>query len=81
LFNKFEEEGLGDKRITRNKFWKPDNRAIEMMPWENKLIDQKLHLIHWNLVDAGLVQYRENYLYSSARDFSGTKGLLDIELL
>lgn len=81
FLNTFEEEGLGDKRITRYKFWKPDNHAIEMMPWENHMIDQKLHYIHWNPVEAGLVQNPEDYLYSSARDYAGIKGLVEVELL
>ena len=52
-----------------------------MMPWENHMIDQKLHYIHWNPVEAGLVQYPEDYLYSSARDYAGIKGRVDVELL
>jgi len=30
-----------------------------------------------NPVDEGLVQYPEEYLYSSAKDYRGEKGLLD----
>jgi putative transposase len=81
LLNAFEEEGLADKRITQYKFWKPDNHAIELVPWETNKMDQKLWYIHNNPVEAGLVQYPEQYLFSSARDYGDEKGLVEIEQL
>jgi len=47
----------------------------------NKFQEQKLDYIHNNPVVAGIVDAPENYLYSSARDYAGTKGLLDIEFI
>jgi hypothetical protein len=40
------------------------------------MIDQKLNYIHNNPVEAGFVEKAEDYLYSSARDYAGMKGLL-----
>jgi len=44
----------------------------------NKIMDQKLDYIHNNPVKAGFVSLPEDYLYSSARDYAGEKGLLEI---
>ncbi len=58
------------------RFWQADNKPIEL--WSNAVIDQKLNYIHNNPVEEGLVFSPEDYVYSSAVDYSGEKGLLDI---
>jgi len=41
---------------------------------------QKLHYIHNNLVEAGVVEKAEDYLYSSARSYQQKKdGLAEVE--
>lgn len=45
------------------------------------MIKQRLDYIHNNPVTAGFVIYPEDYPYSSARDYSGEKGYLDIVLI
>ena len=45
------------------------------------MMDQRLNYIHDNPVKEGLVYEPEHYIYSSALDYSGGKGLLEIELL
>jgi hypothetical protein len=42
------------------------------------MIDQKLDYIHNNPVQEGLVEIAEEYLYSSARNYAGKRGLLDV---
>ena len=46
-----------------------------------KIAHQKLDYIHNNPVEAGFVDKAEEYLYSSARDYYGARGLIDINLL
>ena len=46
-----------------------------------KVLDQKLDYLHYNPVVAGFVSEPWEYLYSSARDYSGTKGLLNVILI
>jgi putative transposase len=43
-----------------------------------KILHQKLDFIHYNPLVAGLVEKPEDYLYSSARDYYGMPGLMDI---
>ena len=57
-------------------FWQGDNHPIEL--WSNEVIDQKLKYIHQNPVEEGLVFRAEDYRYSSACDYAGENGMLDI---
>ena len=45
------------------------------------MIDQRLDYIHNNPVEAGLVSEPEHWKYSSAIDYAGDKGLIDVELI
>ncbi|HYQ55985.1 MAG TPA: transposase [Draconibacterium sp.] len=58
------------------RFWRADNQPIEL--WSNKVIDQKIDYIHQNPVEEGLVFKAEDYVYSSAIDYAGENGLLDV---
>jgi hypothetical protein len=61
------------------QLWRNDNHPIELD--SNFIIDQKMEYIHNNPVVARIVDEPKNYIYSSARDYEGIKGLLDIEKL
>lgn len=72
LLEKFEaKEGI--------HFWGTDNHPIEL--WNNNVIHQKMNYLHQNPVEEGLVFRAEQYVYSSAIDYAGEKGLLDITLI
>jgi len=58
------------------RFWRGDNKPIEL--WSNKVIDQKIDYIHQNPVEEGLVFKAEDYVYSSAIEYAGEKGMLDV---
>jgi hypothetical protein len=40
-------------------------------------IQEKIKYIHQNPVEAGLVYFPEDYVYSRASDYAGRKGYLD----
>ncbi len=61
------------------QFWQQNNHPLILN--SNSLFEQKLNYIHNNPVKAGIVEKAEDYLYSSARDYVGIKGLVDIELI
>lgn len=42
------------------------------------MLDQRLNYLHENPVEAGFVDEASKYLYSSAIDYSGGKGLINI---
>jgi putative transposase len=61
------------------QLWQQDNHPIEL--FTHKVLQQKLDYIHENPVKAGIVECPEHYLYSSARDYCGLQGLIDIILV
>jgi REP element-mobilizing transposase RayT len=67
------------KTETGYRFWKSGNHPIEL--WSNAVFHQKLNYIHQNPVVEGLVFEAEDYVFSSAIDYAGGKGLLDVVLL
>jgi hypothetical protein len=74
-------ERAGKKNGNNNdfQFWQQHNHPIELN--SNLLLQQKLNYVHLNPVEAGFVEHPEAYLYSSARDYAGDKGLLDLILI
>ena len=58
------------------RFWRADNKPIEL--WSNAVIDQKINYLHQNPVEEGLVFKAEDYVYSSAVDYAGEQGLLEV---
>lgn len=75
LLQQFKNAGLKTSNVRDYQFWRHDNKPIEL--WSNKVIDEKINYVHNNPVEAGLVFRPEQYLYSSAADYAGEKGLLD----
>jgi putative transposase len=58
------------------QLWQQHNQPIELLTIE--MFYQKLQYIHSNPVEAGFAENEEDYLYSSARDFHGKKGLIEL---
>ena len=69
-------------RHHRNKkyqVWTHENHAVELE--SNSFTAIKLNYIHQNPVRAGYVDCAEDWLYSSARNYAGMQGLLDVILI
>lgn len=75
LLDFFKKEAAKSSNVSNYQFWRHDNKPIEL--WSNKVIKQKIDYIHNNPVEAGLVYNPEEYIYSSAKDYAGDKGLLE----
>ena len=61
------------------QFWQQHNQPVEL--YDDHIFYQKLEYIHQNPVRAGFVEKEEDWLYSSARDFYGKKGLIDLSYI
>ncbi|MBP7476930.1 MAG: transposase [Chitinophagales bacterium] len=72
--------GKLDSRKIGNKFWKEDNHNIILLPMSTIIFEQKLDYVHNNPVDAGFVDEPHYWKYSSACDYAGIKGLVNITL-
>jgi REP element-mobilizing transposase RayT len=79
LLKQFGEAAEKSSNVKHYQLWRHDNKPIEL--WSNKVIDEKLNYIHNNPVEEDLVFRAEHYVYSSAIDYAGEKGLLDIVLI
>ncbi len=75
----FERAGRRNPNNTTYQFWQQHNQPIAL--WSNELMDQKLQYLHRNPVEVGWVEEPEHYLYSSARDYAGLKGLVEVKLI
>jgi hypothetical protein len=75
LLEQFSKAAEQSSNVKHNQFWRHNNKPIEL--WSNKVITEKINYIHNNPVEEGLVFRPEDYVYSSARDYSGEKGLLN----
>ncbi len=75
----FKNAGRKNSNNVNYQFWIQDNHPIYI---DNSIFiyNQKLQYIHNNPVKSGIVENAEEYLYSSARDYYGLKGLLKIEM-
>lgn len=78
LLDKFSFEAIRTGRAKNYKVWKDDNHAIDL-----RHIDamSKVDYIHENPVEAGIVNAAHHYIYSSAIDYAGGKGLVKVEVI
>ncbi len=79
MLKMFEENGRRNSNNTKYQFWQQDNHPVELST--NEMMEQRLTYLHNNPIEAGFVRLAEDYLYSSANDYAGVKGYIDIELL
>jgi REP element-mobilizing transposase RayT len=73
----FQTAGKSNSNNTHFQFWRQDNQPKEMET--NGFMEQKIDYIHNNPLAAGIVSQAEEYLYSSARDYSGVPGIIVVE--
>ncbi len=73
----FQRAGQRNSNNQHYQFWQQHNQPQELstMPYD---IESTIHYIHENPVKAGFVNRAEDYPYSSAVDFAGGKGLVNI---
>ena len=78
MLYRFEYAGKFDNRIKRYKFWQETNHAVLLDT--NEMIDQRINYINENPVRAMIVWNPEDYLFSSARDYAGERGYVNIKI-
>jgi REP element-mobilizing transposase RayT len=78
LLYRFEFAGKFDNRIKKYKFWQETNHAILLD--NNTMLEQRINYTHENPVRALIVAEPQEYLFSSARDYTGEKGYVDVKI-
>jgi putative transposase len=79
LVDQFRKHGQQNLNNQQYQFWQQYNHPVELST--PKWISQKLDYIHMNPVRAGIVENPEDYSYSSARQYLGKPGFMDIEII
>ena len=72
----FERAGKKNGNNKDWQFWQQHNNPIELK--DQEMFDRTLDYIHQNPVLAGFVFKPEDWKYSSARDFCGMEGLVEL---
>ncbi|MDX1936056.1 MAG: transposase, partial [Flavihumibacter sp.] len=75
-FRKAAKEHIRNKEF---QVWTHENHAVYIDPFISGMADSKLNYIHQNPVREGIVEKGEDYLYSSACDYAGKKGLIKLD--
>ena len=74
-----EHAGKKNGNNIKYQFWQQHNKPIELN--SNEMIQQKLEYLHNNPVKEGIVNEPYEYKYSSAVDYSGGKGMINVEII
>ena len=79
MLNLFEFSAKQHKRNEKYQVWTHENHAE--IVYGNQFMDSKINYIHENPVRAGIVEKQEDYFYSSARNYAGLDGVLDVNII
>ena len=74
-----ERAAKKNNNVTHRQFWQQHNMPIEL--WSDEVIQQKFDYVHNNPVDAGFVSEPHHWKYSSAVNYSGVVGVIEIDAL
>jgi len=67
------------KRGVDHKVWQDGFHPVELDT--NSMIDQRMDYLHNNPVEEEIVENPEDYLYSSARNYCGRIGLIEVTMI
>lgn len=78
----FKKAAQQHTRNNEYQLWTHENHAVGIDDsYVKNMFTSKLEYIHNNPVKEGYVTKAEDYLYSSARDYNGLNGLIDISFI
>jgi len=81
LLQGFKQAATAHVRNKDYQVWTHENHAVGIDGHISDMFASKLNYIHNNPVKEGLVDNAVDYVYSSARDYAGKKGLINLYLL
>ena len=79
MLNLFEFSAKQHKRNEKYQVWTHENHAE--IVYGNQFMDSKINYIHENPVCAGIVEKAVDYLCSSARNYAGLDGVLEVTVI
>lgn len=79
MLDLFQKARLRHQRNSNYQVWTHENHALEC--FDPDFTTTRILHIHENPVRAGIVETADQYLYSSAKDYAGKKGLIPVVVL
>ena len=79
MIRQFENFGKSLKKIERFHLWENCSSPLHIDCGQPQLLFDRIGHIHENPIRERIVDLPENYLFSSARDYSGMKGLVKVK--
>ena len=84
-------KNLQTEGIYGNRYKQPTKTRSTYQVWQEgfhpqqivseEMLHQKVNYLHHNPVRIGVVEQPEDWVYSSARDYAGGKGLIELDAL
>jgi putative transposase len=81
MMPRFEDFSKSLKRIEKFSLWQNCSSPLHIDSGESELLLDRIDHIHENPVRERIVELPEAYLFSSARDYAGMKGLVRVKVL
>ena len=79
MLHQFRYYGTRNSRNENYQIWTNGNHPEEC--FSPGFTQVKVNYIHENPVRAGIVNHPEDYVYSSAANYAGRQGIIDVEIL
>jgi putative transposase len=81
MFRLFEDYGLSLRRLEKYHLWQNCSSPLRIPNDQPRLLMDRIAHVHENPVREGIVDQPESYLFSSARDYSGIRGLVAVKVV
>jgi len=81
MLQRFEDFGKSLKKIEKFHIWQSCSSPLYIDSRQPRLLLDHIDHIHENPVRHQVVELPENYVYSSARDYAGLKGLVRVSVV
>ena len=81
MLQRFEDYGKSLKKIEKFHLWQSCTGQMHVDSGQPRLLADRIDDIHENPVRDGIVELQEHYVYSSAQDYAGMKGLVRVTVI
>jgi putative transposase len=81
MMQRFEDFGKSLRRIEKLNLWQNCSSPLYIDCAQSQVLTDRIDHIHENPVRERIVELPEAYLFSSARDYAGIKGLVNVKVV
>jgi putative transposase len=81
MLQRFEDYGMSLRRMEKYHLWQNCSSPLRIGNDQPRLLMDRITHVHENPVREGIVDQAEAYLFSSARDYTGIRGLVAVKVV